>query len=91
MNKFLHGIRAIMKLESSSSSRPNMDLVSPYYLTNSDNSGTVLLSYLLTGENYLTWVHAMTNALHAKNKLCFVDGSLLKSEASSSDASMWAK
>jgi hypothetical protein len=51
---------------------------SPYYLNSSNNKGTILISYLLKGENYPTWRHAMMNALPVKNKLCFVDGSLPK-------------
>jgi len=56
------------------------DSSSPYFLNSSDNPGAVLVSCLLKGDNYPTWRRAMMNALRAKNKLSFVDGSLLKPE-----------
>ncbi|KAJ8641114.1 hypothetical protein MRB53_017808 [Persea americana] len=59
--------------ESSSTDdqRANND---PFFVHHSDNPTAVLVSPLLTGDNYSTWLRAMTMALRAKNKLCFVDG-----------------
>lgn len=49
---------------------------SPYFLTSGDNPGTSLISEVLDGSNYNTWIIAITIALEAKNKIAFVDGSL---------------
>ncbi|GLT37785.1 hypothetical protein SLA2020_120830 [Shorea laevis] len=55
-------------------SNPN----SPYYLYPSDDLGKVLVATPLNGENYHTWTKAMQNALYAKNKMGFVNGTLKK-------------
>ncbi|PNX70846.1 hypothetical protein L195_g057802, partial [Trifolium pratense] len=48
----------------------------PFFIHHSDHPGLVLVSHLLTEENYLSWRRAMTIALRAKNKFGFVDGSI---------------
>lgn len=48
---------------------------SPYFLTSGDNPGTSLISEVLDGTNYNTWIISITIALEVKNKLAFVDGS----------------
>ncbi|KAF7151467.1 hypothetical protein RHSIM_Rhsim02G0167500 [Rhododendron simsii] len=48
----------------------------PYFIHHSDNPTAVLVSPPLSGDNYGTWLCAMTMALCAKNKLGFVDGSI---------------
>ena len=58
------------------------DPLSSYYLHHSDNPGTVLVSQLLNGDNYASWNRSMLIALSVKNKLGFVDGSILKSDGS---------
>ena len=50
----------------------------PYYLHHSDNPGIVLVSQVLTGDNYTSWSRAMMIALSVKNKLGFINGSLVK-------------
>ncbi|KAL5857311.1 hypothetical protein ACOSQ3_004769 [Xanthoceras sorbifolium] len=50
----------------------------PFYLHHSNNPGLVLVSEQLTGDNYASWSRAMLIALSVKNKLCFIDGSILK-------------
>ena len=52
------------------------DPLSPYFLHHSNGPGTVLVSQVLTGENYASWSRAMTIALSVNNKLGFVDGSI---------------
>ena len=51
---------------------------SSYFLTSGsgDNPGSSIISEVLDDTNYCTWILAITIALDAKNKLCFVDGSL---------------
>ncbi|XP_075515865.1 uncharacterized protein LOC142550675 [Primulina tabacum] len=69
--------------------RPNVqsaidDPMSPYFLHHSDNPGLILVSQSLTGDNYSSWSRAMKIALSVKNKIGFVDGTILKpSEADS--------
>lgn len=49
---------------------------SPYFLHHSDTSNLVLVSELLTDENYITWSRSMLLALSIRNKLGFIDGTL---------------
>ncbi len=67
------------------------DPSSPYYLNASDNPGAVLVSSTLRGENYNTWRRAMQNALRAKNKLGFVDGTLPMPDENSDHFQVWNK
>ncbi|KAL5852229.1 hypothetical protein ACOSQ3_007347 [Xanthoceras sorbifolium] len=64
-----------------SANRSNLkDASSPFFLHHSDNSGLVLVSQTLTGDNYASWSRAMLIALSDKNKLGFVNGTLNKPE-----------
>lgn len=54
------------------------DSSNPFFLHHSDNPGLILVSQHLTGDNYPSWSRAMTIALSVKNKLGFINGSLLK-------------
>ena len=56
------------------------ELYSLYYLHYSDSPGLVLVSHLLTSENYTSWSTTMLIALSVKNKVCFVEGSLPQPE-----------
>ncbi|MDV3193949.1 MAG: hypothetical protein Q8835_02705, partial [Sweet potato little leaf phytoplasma] len=49
------------------------DTQSPYYLHHNDTLNLVLVSELLTDENYLTWSRSMLLALSIRKKLGFVD------------------
>lgn len=51
---------------------------SPLYLHPNDNPGTVLVTELLSGSNYVNWSRSMKTALLVKNKLGFIDGSVKK-------------
>ncbi|GKV32512.1 hypothetical protein SLEP1_g41110 [Rubroshorea leprosula] len=53
-----------------------LDSSSPYFLHSSYHPGLNLVSSPLNEANYSTWVRAMTNALRARNKFCFVDETL---------------
>ncbi|KAI9162420.1 hypothetical protein LWI28_027130 [Acer negundo] len=55
---------------------PAEDFNSPCFLSNGDHPGLNLVSHQLMGENYNTRSRAMSMALTAKNKLCFIDGTL---------------
>lgn len=54
------------------------DPLSPYFLHHSDNPWLSLVSQALTEDNYGSWSRAMLNALSVKNKLGFIDGSIVK-------------
>lgn len=60
----------------SSSKAMGESRTSPYYLAPSDNPGTSISPVILTGENYSEWSSEMENALRAKRKYGFIDGSL---------------
>lgn len=57
------------------------DLLDPYYLHHSDTPGSLLVSQVLTGDNYVSWSRSMRIALDIKNKLGFIDGSIQKPES----------
>ncbi|XP_042041420.1 uncharacterized protein LOC121786885 [Salvia splendens] len=57
---------------------PAEDTSSPYFIHPSDNPGVVLVPQPLIGSNYSTWSRSFIIALLAKNKLVFVDGSILR-------------
>ncbi|KAE8683119.1 hypothetical protein F3Y22_tig00111213pilonHSYRG00052 [Hibiscus syriacus] len=48
----------------------------PYHLHQSDNPGMILVSQLLSNDNFHSWKRSMMLALSTKNKLGFVDGSI---------------
>lgn len=50
----------------------------PLFIHPSDIPGTILVTDLLTGENYINWSRSMRTALLPKNKLGFIDGSTKK-------------
>ncbi|KAI9160686.1 hypothetical protein LWI28_010652 [Acer negundo] len=50
----------------------------PYAIHHSNSPSTVLVTPLLTRDNYGSWSRVVTIALRAKSKLGFVDGSLPK-------------
>ncbi|KAE8732296.1 hypothetical protein F3Y22_tig00002237pilonHSYRG01503 [Hibiscus syriacus] len=57
----------------------------PYYLHQSDNPGVVLVTQLLSNDNFHSWKRLMVLALSAKNKLRFVDGSIAAHDPSMVD------
>ncbi|KAI3707507.1 hypothetical protein L6452_26097 [Arctium lappa] len=57
-----------------------LDFGDPLYLHPSDTSGASILSMKLNGtENYKVWSCAMIIALETKNKIGFIDGSVVRS------------
>ncbi|CAJ2652643.1 unnamed protein product [Trifolium pratense] len=64
---------------------------SPYFLHSSDQPGQLLVTQLLDGDNYPTWSRAITMALEAKNKLGFIDGTILKPEPNNPNFSNWVR
>ncbi|XP_010451547.1 PREDICTED: uncharacterized protein LOC104733681 [Camelina sativa] len=58
--------------------QPETHVVSPYTLSSSDNPGSMISSVLLTGDNYNEWATEMLNALQAKRKTGFINGTIPK-------------
>ncbi|XP_013617421.1 PREDICTED: uncharacterized protein LOC106323923 [Brassica oleracea var. oleracea] len=73
------------------SSGKELGIHSPYYLSHSDNPGTAISPVQLTGENYAEWSSELENALRAKRKFRFIDGSLVMPDETSKpvEAEMW--
>ncbi|XP_075473941.1 uncharacterized protein LOC142504998 [Primulina tabacum] len=67
------------------------DSSSPFFLQNGDHPGLVLVSHLLTGNNYNTWNRAMSMALTAKNKFSFIDGTQLRPSSSDLLYAAWVR
>ena len=84
----LHGIRAISKrsiiivernceLCQNKKLQQQVTLASPYFLSHSDNPGVSITPVTLTGEHYAEWASELENALRAKRKIGFINGTLL--------------
>jgi gag-polypeptide of LTR copia-type len=67
------------------------DPASPYFLHHSDNPGTILVSQLLTEDNYPAWSRAMIISLSSKNKLGFIDGTVARPVKNSADFVAWER
>lgn len=84
---FLHFLGKITKantissLESSHPSRgspinPSDNTSSPYYLHPSNNPGSLLVSKVFVGDNYIAWSCSITITLTVKIKVAFIDDSI---------------
>ena len=60
---------------------PMEDPRSPFFLHHGDTPGAILITQLLTEDNYPNWARAMRMALDVKSKLGIVDGSITTSMA----------
>lgn len=49
-----------------------------YYLQHSNLPSTMLVSHVLTGDNYHTWSRLMQMALKAKKKIRFMNGLIVQ-------------
>ena len=67
------------------------DYNSPFYLSNDDYLGLSLVYNPLIGSNYNSLSRAMTMALIAKNKMCFVNGSISRLEIDDSLYNFWSR
>ena len=66
-----------------------IEVTSPYFLGSSDNPSTILVSKVFDGTGFATWKRSMILALTAKNKVCFIDGSLEAPESTSNLLQYW--
>ncbi|XP_041011279.1 uncharacterized protein LOC121255050 [Juglans microcarpa x Juglans regia] len=74
---------------SSSSSSVLEDSSSPFHLQNGDSPGSILVSNLLTGDNYNSWCRSMEMALKAKNKIGFINGAIPQPVEADSSYPKW--
>jgi LTR polyprotein gag-polypeptide-like protein len=72
-------------------SDPTQDPSSPYYLHPSESASTRLVSTVFDGTSFSDWKRSMVIGLNAKNKMCFVDGSLPMSTAGSVEDKAWRR
>ncbi|KAJ1697041.1 hypothetical protein LUZ63_005553 [Rhynchospora breviuscula] len=77
------------KDEKMVAAKKSIDSSSPFFFYPSDNPGMTITSCILKGENYDLWVKAMRNSLRAKNKLGFVDGTIIKPKPTDPEADVW--
>ncbi|CAL1357156.1 unnamed protein product [Linum trigynum] len=68
---------------------PADPMADPYYLHGSEQPGLLLAGEKLTPTNYNGWSQAMMNALGAKNKLGFINGSIPHPGAEHQNAWAW--
>lgn len=71
------------------STDPTLNPSSPYYLHPSDHASAKLVSTPFDGTGYADWKRSMIIGLTAKNKMCFVDGSLEKPSDDANEAKAW--
>ncbi|XP_021769884.1 uncharacterized protein LOC110734146 [Chenopodium quinoa] len=68
---------------------PAQNPTSPFYLHPSNNPGQKLVNFKFNGNSYADWKCSMLISLSAKNKLGFVDGSLIKPAVTSDTCLSW--
>lgn len=68
-----------------------IDSNSHYYFHPSNYLGTMIFTCVLNEDNYPTWRRVMENALHAKNKIYFIDRTLAKQNHYSLYFFIWKK
>ncbi|XLR13655.1 hypothetical protein S83_041593 [Arachis hypogaea] len=61
-----------------------IDDANPFLLHSFDQPNLALVTQMLTGDNYPSWKRSMEMALNGKNKLGFVDGTILPPEEGAS-------
>nr|GMC90443.1 Integrase, catalytic core [Ipomoea batatas] len=69
----------------------HLDGMSPYLLHASDTPGQIYVTELLRDGNYGEWVNDMRDALFAKNKIGFVDGSIPMPKPNSPYLQQWMR
>lgn len=63
----------------------------PTNLSNSDHPGAQLIATQFNGKNFLSWSYGVKMALGAKNKLGFIDGSVMKPTIGSEGYEFWKR
>ncbi|XP_071728411.1 uncharacterized protein [Rutidosis leptorrhynchoides] len=77
--------------EAQSSNKPT-DTSSSYYLSSSDHLGMNFVGdNLLNDSNYSDWKAEMSNALYAKNKIGFIDGTISMLKEGAQELAVWKR
>ncbi|XP_057249927.1 uncharacterized protein LOC130591051 [Beta vulgaris subsp. vulgaris] len=63
----------------------------PFYITSSDQTASKLVSINLNGSNFISWKRNVRRALIAKNKIGFIEGTLVKPDESHKDYNRWMR
>ncbi|XP_021852169.1 uncharacterized protein [Spinacia oleracea] len=74
-----------MPADQDSATNPN----SAYYLSSHDLNASKLVSIVFDGKCFNDWKRSMVIALSARNKLCFVDGSLNQPASNLANHRIW--
>ncbi|KAH6783469.1 hypothetical protein C2S52_008428 [Perilla frutescens var. hirtella] len=61
------------------------------YVHPTDHSGMTLTTDLLTGKNFHSWSRSIRRGLVAKNKLDFIDGTMIEPDVNSLDYKQWLR
>lgn len=64
---------------------------SPIFLYSKDNPRLVPVSHILIGLDYCSWCRALRVALHAKDKVGFIDGIVLQPPETYPNFTIWFK
>nr|GLL35570.1 uncharacterized protein LOC109171267 [Ipomoea trifida] len=67
------------------------DSASPFYLHPRENPSLILVSMVLEGHRYHPWARAMEMSLLSKNKLGFVDNTIVVPDVSGVKFSYWKR
>ncbi|XP_048638582.1 uncharacterized protein LOC125610287 [Brassica napus] len=67
-----------------------VNVPTPYSLFASDNPGALITSVMFTGDNYNEWSTELVNALRAKRKLGFIDGTISKPAIDDPKFELWS-
>ena len=63
----------------------------PYFVSNGDSTNHSITNHTFNGNNFINWNRAVRDALIARNKLGFLDGTLKKPAIDSSDYQKWIR
>ncbi|XP_072088179.1 uncharacterized protein [Arachis hypogaea] len=85
----LHQLTTLQSQISKNNTSRIQDQSSPYFIHPGENTGTPIISIVLTPNNYGSWSHAMIRALSSKNKLKFIDGTIRKPENNNVESEAW--
>lgn len=70
--------RTIIPTSSSTIEEYHQSSQSPFFLYSGDHSGLILVSHIFIGPNYNTWARATQMALNVKDKLGFIDDTIVQ-------------
>lgn len=63
----------------------------PFYLSQSDHPGMILVSHPLTGDNYISWKRSIMLALSSKLKLGFINGKVVPPKDTDASFDQWKR